>query len=226
MCYTILLSCFVILALAFTLYYIYGGHTSSFVRCRLKTISSLCFVCFGALAYGYSASSMYPMMMVGLGFGMLGDVLLDLSSCYPEKKQLFFLSGLTSFLLGHIAYATCFMNHMHWMIEIVVCLVLSFAMILLLQHLGCVFKEMTLPVYAYCVVIIFMVLQSGKCVYYAPSMYAYVIFLAALLFALSDFVLSFLLFQDRYHRSSLIWLNLTSYYAAQWLLATSMYLIL
>lgn len=217
---------FVVCSLAFTLYYIYGGHSAPFVRCRLKMISSLCFVCFGAFSYVYGYTSIYFIMLLALGLGMLGDVLLDCAVCYPERKQIFFLSGLTSFLLGHIAYVICFMNHMHWGLEILVCLVSAYIMLAFLRYQGCDFQEATIPVFAYSAVIVWMVLQTGKLLYFTPSTYALVVFTAAVLFALSDVVLSFLLFQDRYHRPSVTWLNLTTYYAAQWLLAGSLYILL
>ena len=66
-----------------------------------KPLASLGFVAVGALG-GWPQTPYGQVMLVGLGLAALGDVLL-----IPRDRQ-WFLAGLVSFLLGHVAYAAAF----------------------------------------------------------------------------------------------------------------------
>lgn len=67
----------------------------------LKPLAAACFVAAGLLS-GALASAWGTTLFVGLVLAALGDVLL-----IPKGKRAF-LAGLTSFLLGHVAYAIAF----------------------------------------------------------------------------------------------------------------------
>lgn len=217
----IIMICF---SICWMTYYIYGGHKNPYKRCCLKTISSACFVLIGALSIQFHTSSIYGFMMIGFVLGMLGDVLLDLAACYPHVKKWYFLAGLSSFLLGHIAYTIGFYIEGKWYWEIIFCIFISVICIQCLQRVSCNFDEVKLPVYLYGTVILCMLLQSVKNVWFQPSLYTVLLCAGASLFTISDLVLAFLLFQDRYHRPSMTWVNLTTYYMAQMIFALSLYI--
>ena len=71
----------------------------------LKGSASLCFVLLGIL--GYEISDNYAAaqcVLMGLLFGLAGDVLLVLRSVLPKTGQVLFLAGILAFLAGHVMY--------------------------------------------------------------------------------------------------------------------------
>ena len=71
----------------------------------LKTAASAVFVLLGLLELRRMGASVYARyVVIGLAFGMLGDLLLALRFCSKKLHQVFFISGSVSFFLGHIVY--------------------------------------------------------------------------------------------------------------------------
>jgi len=68
----------------------------------LKGLASLCFVTLGL--YCYRASDFSVIVVVGLVFGMVGDILLNLRYLFEKIGQKIFLVGILIFLIGHIMY--------------------------------------------------------------------------------------------------------------------------
>ena len=68
----------------------------------LKGMASLCFVCLGLLCY--TAGGFSQLVIAGLIFGMLGDILLNLRYLFKENGQKVFLVGILIFMIGHIMY--------------------------------------------------------------------------------------------------------------------------
>lgn len=67
-----------------------------------KALASICFVILGFLcAHGGRTS---VLLLIGLIFGAVADVLLNLRNVMTEKGRLIFLVGILVFLLGHIMY--------------------------------------------------------------------------------------------------------------------------
>ena len=77
-----------------------------------KTIASLGFVFSAILAMIYvDFEKFYAFIIVGLVFGMLGDILLDLKRLYPEDKATYLNYGMLVFALGHIMYFMALGNY-------------------------------------------------------------------------------------------------------------------
>lgn len=72
----------------------------------LKGLAALCFVIVGVTGYVTRTNDSFGMkLMIGLVFGMIGDILLNLRFVVGEEKgQKVFLLGIVSFLIGHILY--------------------------------------------------------------------------------------------------------------------------
>ena len=71
--------------------------------CLIKPVASTLFVITALLA-GALASSYGRLILLGLLFSWLGDVFLI------PKRQLFFIAGLGSFLLAHVAFSGAFLQ--------------------------------------------------------------------------------------------------------------------
>ena len=76
----------------------------------IKSCVSLCFILtalVGIAKNGISLGSActFPcLLLLGLLFGMLGDIWLDLKYAHKEGSEVYTFTGLICFLLGHIAY--------------------------------------------------------------------------------------------------------------------------
>ena len=70
-----------------------------------KPLASLCFL-WAALEFGAHQSGYGRFVLLGLALCALGDVLL-----IPRERPRAFQAGITSFLLGHVAYAAGFLWH-------------------------------------------------------------------------------------------------------------------
>ena len=152
-------------------------------------------------------------ILVGLVFCLVGDVLLML----PSDR---FVAGLASFLVGHLAYIVAFTAGQGFSFSMRSLLPLAIygaaIYVLLAPHLG----KMRLPVLAYVVVILVMGWQAWER-WNRVGGYADLLALSgAILFMLSDSVLAL----DRFHAKfkSARFLSLTSYFCAQWLIASSL----
>lgn len=80
-----------------------------------KTLASMCFVAMGGIALllgsysGHSVPFGAQLFVVGLAFGMVGDIVLDLKRAHSEFEDIYLFSGMTAFSFGHFANiaATC-----------------------------------------------------------------------------------------------------------------------
>ena len=67
-----------------------------------KGLASLCFVILGFI--NSNNSSLARLIVIGLIFGFVADILLNLRHVFKEKGKLIFLVGILVFLIGHIIY--------------------------------------------------------------------------------------------------------------------------
>jgi uncharacterized membrane protein YhhN len=152
-------------------------------------------------------------IIVGLAFCLAGDVLLML----PSDR---FVPGLASFLVGHLAYIVAFTADPGFSFSLRSLLPLAIygaaIYMLLAPHLG----KMWLPVLAYVVVILIMAWQAWERWNRVGSDGDLLALLGAALFILSDSVLALDRFRAKF--KSARFLNLTSYFCAQWLIASSL----
>jgi uncharacterized membrane protein YhhN len=151
-------------------------------------------------------------IIVGLAFCLAGDVLLML----PSDR---FVAGLASFLVGHLAYTVAFTagSGFSFSLRSLLPLAIYGAAIytLLAPHLG----KMRSPVLAYVVVILIMGWQAWERWNRVGAGGDLLAFLGALFFIFSDSVLALDRFRAEFKSARL--LSLTSYFCAQWLIASS-----
>lgn len=161
-----------------------------------------------------SEASLYKwLILAGLLFSLAGDIFLML----PRDR---FLPGLASFLVAHLFYIAAFtqdgaLRHLSFVTGIPLLIYGALMLRLLSPFLG----KMRAPVVLYVLVILLMVWQaSNRCLYRWTSD-SLLAFMGASLFAVSDSVLALNRFRRAFASAQL--LILSSYFAAQWLIALS-----
>ncbi len=128
-------------------------------------------------------------IMLGLFFSWVGDVLLMFQDDYP----VFFLLGLSSFLVAHLFYILFF--HFvrikegvkgRWFLLLIVAMYYVGILFILSPHLG----DMTLPVRIYAVVISFMFMLAMHMQFIKNRMAGLYMMAGAMLFIISDSLLA------------------------------------
>jgi uncharacterized membrane protein YhhN len=173
---------------------------------------TIVFILLIAVQAGWPDVSRYKVAIIaGLVCSLAGDIFLML----PSDR---FVAGLVSFLFAHLFYIAAFTSGtgfgFSWRslpCAIYVVLILS----ILAPHLG----EMKLPVVVYMVVILVMAWQAWERWPQAGQSATLLAFLGAVLFVVSDSALAVNRFRGGYQSAQA--LILSTYFAAQWLIARS-----
>lgn len=192
----------------------------------LKGTAAACFVIIGIVGYITKTSDAFGLkLMIGLIFGMIGDILLNLRFVVGEEKgQKVFLLGIVSFLIGHILYLAALVPiAAHPGVCFIVGAILAAAL------LAYIFKTMDVKLafkifgvfYLGAVIImtvmaidVAMAVQNIRSIEYA---------IGAVLFMISDIVLIFNTFSGKTKFSMRI-ANLSLYYIGQLLIAMCLFL--
>jgi uncharacterized membrane protein YhhN len=181
----------------------------------VKTVLSCLFV-FTAMVQAHPIPGYYYLLLIGLIFCLGGDVFLAL----PQDKM--FLTGLVSFLLGHVFYVICFFyvaDAGPWTgIGALAALTVSTVVFFWLRpRLG----DMLIPVIAYIFVITLMVVGAWTVLTDAQLDFTgrLLVFVGAASFYFSDVFVA----RDRFLKSAFInrLIGLPMYYCGQFLLAFS-----
>lgn len=137
----------------------------------------------------YVQNSLKKWIIFALFFSWLGDVLL----MFDQEDSLFFLMGLSSFLIAHIFYILFFhfvrireMVKSRWYLLLIVAIYYGVIIAILSPYLG----DMKLPVRIYAVVISFMFLLAMHMLFMKNKMTGLRMMTGALLFVISDSLLA------------------------------------
>ena len=179
------------------------------LRVISKVLASSAFVALGALG---PRLAQHPVFFVGVCLAAVGDVCL-----LPRSSRGWFLAGLVSFLLAHVAYTVAFAQlPLSWLVVAVVGAALALPALAVLRWLWPHLPErMRVPVLAYVVAITLMVDVAVAAALAGATIW---IPIGAVLFYLSDLTVARHRFVDDADINRLVGLPL--YYAAQFILAT------
>jgi uncharacterized membrane protein YhhN len=169
------------------------------------------------LAMFYYSTSKDPdiLVIIALTFAFIGDVAL----MWPWKKP-FFITGLGSFLLGHLVYVFIFLRSVDFLSGNYYLLILTvpfaFAGYFIYKKLSNYLGDMKLPVVIYMIVIMLMCFLSITriCCYSGPQLYLPVI--GSLFFVISDTILAFYEFKSKFPRGGVYYMS--TYILAQLLI--------
>lgn len=153
--------------------------------------------------YSVRECSITKWIIAALLFSWIGDVLLQ----FEKADPLFFLLGLSSFLLAHVFYIFFFHQirvkeqmASRWWLIIPVAAYYVGLIFLLSPHLG----DMKLPVRVYGIVISLMLLLALHCLFMKDRITGRVLVTGALLFVISDSVLAINKFYSPFYGASII----------------------
>ena len=202
----------------------------------LKSLVSALFCAVGV--YGAFCASgagrtavLCPFVLLGLLFGLMGDIWLDLKYVFPEKDEPLTYAGFCVFGIGHVFYIAGML--LAWypagkplvvIVPLLLAVVMSAGNAVLEKPMGLCFGKMKPTVIAYGVLLFATVAVSGSlALCYGWKVKALnMIFIGGVLFALSDLVLSGTYFGKGKDRPVDIILNYLTYYPAQFLIASSL----
>ena len=172
-------------------------------------------------------------VIIGLFFGLLGDVFLDLKFIILEKESLYTILGFISFGIGHIFYLTgLFTNYysfdssiLYLIIPIIIALVFVTGSLLMEKFTPIRYKKMTPFVIGYGFILFFTtsiymstVIQNG---WQSPPLI--IVAFSLIVFAISDLILNNTYFAPNCGTPLFIISNHVCYYIAQFAIAISLF---
>lgn len=228
-----------LLVIAFLIVRVRQGGIKALV---LKTLSSITFIILGriALSMSFENFSYGVFIVIGLFFGMLGDVFLDLKYVHKKYDEKYTFAGMISFLIGHLFYIVgilaAYTEYVLWQIAFAI---LCATVISAISHIsskkaGMNYGKFEILAFIYGTVTMITVTLSLN----AMNMFGWlpvikgdptpenlpryiVMFVGTVLFAISDLVLSFVFFKEGENKSRNVILNHTLYYTSQFILVLS-----
>ncbi len=201
-----------------------------------KSLVSMLFVAVGVhgawlCAAGGNSSPLCPFVLLGLVFGLLGDIWLDLKYVFPEKDEIFTYSGFCVFGIGHVFYITGLLlsfrpagRPLYVVIPLLLAVLLSFGNVLMEKPMRLHFGKLKPTVIVYGALLFSTLLLSGSLALSRAwrEVPLNLFFAGAVLFAVSDLILSGTYFGVGKERAIDLTLNYVTYYTGQFLIASSL----
>jgi uncharacterized membrane protein YhhN len=218
-------------AVALTLFCLVRDENSSAKALLLKTLTSVFFVLAGL--FGISAGSLAAgasIVVAGLLFGLIGDVLLDLKFIDKPNADTYTYGGMGSFLVGHVFYITALL----WVFSLGVggtlisaAIALALAAVVVATTIKVMkydYGKFLVPAAVYSVLLIFFTVLSVYALIEAGGTAAALFTVGSIMFLISDMILSMTYFGGKKGRIFLV-ANHSTYYAAQFLIAIAIFFI-
>ena len=195
----------------------------------LKIASSLSFILSGVAAllcnpeqYAYGG-----LIIFGGALGMCGDITLDLKGIHPESKHPYMLSGFIFFLIGHVFYETALIYKSNLKLSVILicfaaCIAFSFLNLASAKITKYNFGNYKFIVWLYTIFLAFTTALSIAAMIITHFEKPYIIMtIGGALFMLSDLILSGTFFGEGQDKPVHYFTNHLSYYAAQFVIMSS-----
>ena len=222
-------------AICLTLFLIEKVRKYSVKETLIKACTSFLFIALAAYSNYHNGGHPFGLFVIcGLALGLMGDIWLDLKYVFPEQSRIFTYAGFISFAIGHIFYISgmmsCFDYNHQWYSfvgPILVGLIGGALVILLEKPLKMKYGEYKAICFIYGTILFTMTAMS----LYLTSTQGFqksafnMLMAGGILFALSDLILSGTYFAENREKPIDIISNSVTYYAAQYLIAFSLFFI-
>ena len=205
----------------------------------IKGFVSLLFIVTAIVAWQTSndPSNKFGMfVLIGLFFGLLGDILLDVKFILKDRELLFTILGFLAFLFGHFSYISGLFftffdfsrNIFYILLPAIVSVVLMVVTLLLEKFTAIKYQKMKPFVILYSIALFFCTtvyistaFQTGWSITTLDIMAISLIF-----FALSDLILNNTYFASGFDGPGFIISNHVLYYLAQFAIAASLFFLM
>ncbi len=219
---------FIVFLLSLIFYTLFHFKLSRGLVFCLKILTSQTLFLFGIFAYFKSSNMNYAQfILIGLTFGVLGDIFLGLQKIDRKHKQFHLLIGISSFLLGHIFYSIAFQKYSELTeyIYLPIPIILTLGSIIIILFSKTQLGKAKYLSFAYVLVSAFFLTFAFGTFKNGFSLFSLAVAIGALSFSFSDFILCFLYFRSVKKYRLLKYINIILYYLGQILIASSIWLI-
>ena len=222
-------------AICLTLFLIEKVRKYSIKATLVKATTSFFFIALAAYSfYTHSEEAFGVYVICGLAMGLLGDIWLDFKYVFKEHERIFTFAGFICFAIGHVFYilgiamTLAYPNLWYAYVAPIVFGLVCGALVLLLEKpLKYKYGEYKTICFIYGT-LLFTTLGTTLflTVYHSFSVITYnMLFAGAALFAISDLILCGTYFGEGKERPFDIISNGITYYAAQYLIAFSLFFL-
>ena len=202
----------------------------------IKSVTSLLFIVLATYSAFTSGHHIFSMFAIpALVLGLLGDIWLDFKYVYPKEDKLYTYAGFIVFALGHILYVTGMFleflpegsNPLFIILPIIVGIAGGALTVLMEKPLKLEYKDMKLIVFIYaCFLFTNPAVAMSLLINHSfESTSLILLFIGGVFFAISDLILSGTYFGGKERPFDII-SNAITYYAAQYLIAFSIFFLI
>ncbi|MBU1143586.1 MAG: lysoplasmalogenase [Firmicutes bacterium] len=192
-----------------------------------KAFASMGFIVLGLVSFNTSSFEPMIYVIIGLLFGMIGDVVLALRPLRPkEEDETIILGGIFTFSMGHIFYLIFLLSlsQLHF-ISIIISIVMTIVVVIGSYMMKFEMGKTRIPSYIYSALIFLMI---GQAIVFTMNQGAnqgtLLLLVGAILFGISDLILA-PIYYKRMHTKLMVSSNLITYYLAQILIAYSLFFL-
>lgn len=203
-----------------------------------KTIASLFFVALGIYLFVVTTGHFYfkLFLLLGLIFGLLGDILLGFKYITTKTKKMWIMLGLFAFAFGHISYLVSLFLEFYVpgqtlfaILPFVLAVVLTSIYLVIAHKVDIRFGKKLLP---FCIFYLLCLTSMVSTSLFMAILHSFSIktgilfFIGAVFFCASDFMLTGSYFKKGDRSKTYLAVYSICYYTAQFLIAFSLFFLL